>query len=141
MIYLEKPAVFNPKFTIVSCFLEYDWEFLLLLRQDHKSEPNTYWVPAWKVWEWENIDEAMLRELYEETWLKLDNLVYFKEVFVCYPEYEFVYHIYHKKLTKLPEIILDSTEHKSYIWRNPKDSLDENLIPELGACIRLFYNV
>jgi len=140
MIYLEKPDIFNPKFTIVSCFLECDWEFLLLLRQDHKSEPNTYWVPAWKVWEGENIDDAMLRELYEETWLKLDNLSYYKEVYVCYPEYEFIYHIYHKKLTKMPEIILDSTEHKSYIWRSPQDSLDENLIPELGACIKLFYS-
>jgi len=46
MLYLEKPKVFVPKFEVVSCFVEYQNEFLLLLRQDHKNEPNTYGMPA-----------------------------------------------------------------------------------------------
>lgn len=40
---------FKPKFEVVSCFVEHDSKILLLLRQDHKSEPNTYGVPAGKV--------------------------------------------------------------------------------------------
>ncbi|MEI6118972.1 MAG: hypothetical protein WCP92_07315 [bacterium] len=41
MLYKEKPADFNPKFEVVSCFVEYKNEILLLLRQDHKPQPNT----------------------------------------------------------------------------------------------------
>jgi len=73
MLYLEKPKVFVPKFEVVSCFVEYQNEFLLLLRQDHKNEPNTYGMPAWKVEKWETIDEAIKRELYQETWIRRFN--------------------------------------------------------------------
>ena len=49
MLYKEKPENFTPKFEVVSCFVEYNNKILLLLRQDHKPEPNTYGVPAGKV--------------------------------------------------------------------------------------------
>ena len=36
MLYKEQPKNFTPKFEVVSCFVEYKDEILLLLRQDHK---------------------------------------------------------------------------------------------------------
>ena len=67
MLYMQKPEKFTPKFEVVSCFLEYKNEILLLLRQDHKNQPNTSGVPAGKVDTGENIDDAMVREIFEET--------------------------------------------------------------------------
>lgn len=141
MLHTKKPEAFKPKFEVVSCFVEYQNKILLLLRQDHKSEPNTYWVPAGKVSSWENINEAILREISEETGLKLDDLNYFKKVYVQYPTYEFIYHIYHKKLKEQPQIKINPEEHKEYIWRSPQEALEENLIQELDTCIKIFYNL
>lgn len=43
MMYLEKPEDFSETpLVIVSCFVEYKNKILLLLRQDHKKQPNTY---------------------------------------------------------------------------------------------------
>jgi ADP-ribose pyrophosphatase YjhB (NUDIX family) len=49
MISKNKPENFTPKFEVVSCFVEYKNEILLLLRQDHKPQGNTYGVPAGKI--------------------------------------------------------------------------------------------
>ncbi|EKD66070.1 MAG: hypothetical protein ACD_49C00067G0056 [uncultured bacterium (gcode 4)] len=139
MIYTTKPEIFNPRFEIVSCFVEFQGEFLLLLRQDHKSEPNTYWVPAGKVWEFEDIREAIEREIFEETWLTNLDISYFDKVYVKYDNYDFIYHIFHSKLDKLPQITINPDEHKSYIWRSPELSLCENLIEDEDWCIKMFY--
>jgi ADP-ribose pyrophosphatase YjhB (NUDIX family) len=62
MISKNKPENFNPKWEVVSCFVEYKNEILLLLRQDHKLQPNTWGVPAGKVDIGETIRKAMKRE-------------------------------------------------------------------------------
>ena len=141
MLYEEKPDFFNPKFEVVSCFIEYNNKILLLLRQDHKNEPNTYGVPAGKVSLGEDKDDAMRREIFEETWLKLDDLIYFQKVYVQYPTYEFIYHMYHKKLDYKPEITINPEEHKKYMWQHPQKALEQNLIQDLDACIKMFYEI
>lgn len=141
MLHTKKPKKFRSRFEIVGCFVEYQDNILLLLRQDQKSEPNTYWVPAGKVGSWEKIDDAIVREIYEETGLELDHVNYFQEVYVQYPTYEFIYHIYHKKLEEKPHIRINWEEHKEYIWRTPREALEENLIQELDTCIRMFYKL
>jgi 8-oxo-dGTP pyrophosphatase MutT (NUDIX family) len=141
MLYTEKPEIFNPKFEVVSCFLEYKNKILLLLRQDHKNEPNTYWVPAGKIDSWEDKDTAIYREIYEETGLKLNNLSYFKKVYVKYPTYDFIYYIYSKFLDKEPKIKINIEEHKKHIWETPKNALNQNLIQELDTCIKMFYKI
>lgn len=110
----EPPELFNPAFEACGCFLEHtapqnhqgdddeavtNLQILLLLRQDHKSEPNVWGVPGGKLHlgqvrhEWdgthfvqilfttglmlaqgETAEEAMARELEEETGLALNAL-------------------------------------------------------------------
>ena len=86
MIYKERPQNFNPKFEVVSCFVEYNGEILLLHRQDHKPEGNTWGVPAGKVDDGENLLESMVREIKEETGFLLPSsqLSYFEKVFVIF---------------------------------------------------------
>jgi 8-oxo-dGTP diphosphatase len=142
MIYINKPSVFNSKFEVVSCFVEYNQKILLLHRQDHKQQGGTWGVPAGKVDFNENILDTMQREIQEETGIILESsqLNYFTKIFVKYVDYDFIYHIYHTNLVYKPEIILSPTEHKNYQWIDPKQALNMNLIQDLDQCIDLFYN-
>lgn len=141
MLYKEKPENFNPKFEVVSCFVEYKDEILLLLRQDHKPEPNTYGVPAGKVDPGETIQEAMKREGWEETQIDLSDAKYFDKRYVRYPDYDFIYHMYSKKFTEEPDVKINDKEHKDYIRKTPEEALEADLIRDLDECIRIFYKL
>ncbi len=143
MIYDSEPENFNPKFEVVSCFVEYDKKILLLLRQDHKPEGNTYGVPAGKVNEGEKPLETIIREIREETGLEIDSsqISYFRKVYVRYPAYDFEYYIFHSKLEGKRDVQINSNEHKEFRWTSPEDALDLQLIQDLDACIRLFYQI
>lgn len=141
MIYEKKPNKFNPKFDVVGCFVEYNWKFLLLHRQNNKPQANTWWIPGGKVDIWESIENTMIRELKEETWLELplSKLSYFNKVYIKSEEYDFVYHMFSLKLNTNIDIILNLNEHKDFNWISPKNSLNLPLIHDLDNCIKLFY--
>jgi len=139
MIFKDKPENFAPKFEVVSCFVEYDNKILLLCRQDHKPEPNTWWVPAGKVDEGETIQQAMEREGQEETQLNLENAIYIDKLYVRYPDYDFMYHMFHKSFATQPKVTIHPNEHKTYTRETPKQALEMDLIQDLDACIKLFY--
>ena len=141
MLYKEQPEKFTPKFEVVSCFVEYKNEIRLLLRQDHKPEPNTYWVPAGKVDPGETIEEAMKREWWEETQIDLSDAKYFDKRYVRYPDYDFIYHMFHKKFTIEPNVIINPNEHKNYTRKKPQEALESDLIRDLDECIKLFYKL
>jgi len=143
MICRNKPKDFNSKFNIVSCFVEYNGEILLLHRKDYKPEGNTWGVPAGKNNKEEKILESILREIREETGFNLSplQLSYFGKVFVKYPEYDFVYHIFCTKLDNIQKVIINNEEHKDFKWISPKKALNMLLIQDLDACIKLFYKI
>jgi len=141
MIYKEKPTEFNPKFSVVSCYVENDGDILLLHRQDHKPEGGTWGLPAGKIDEGENEVEAMRRELQEETGLEVaeQELNYLVSYYVKYPTYHFIYHSFRLELKNKPLVSLRDTEHQDFCWFKPKDALTLKLIPDLDACILDYY--
>lgn len=139
MISKDKPENFSPKFEVVSCFVEYNNEILLLCRQDHKPQGNTYGVPAGKIDTGETTIQAMQREGKEETQIDLEGAIYIDKLFVRYPEYDFTYHMFHKKFDIQPQVTIHPNEHKAYIRKEPKEALKMNLIQDLDECIKLFY--
>jgi len=141
MIYLSPPPDFNPKFEIVSCFVECCGKILLLHRQDYKPQGNTWGVPAGKVEKGESPEEALKREVFEETGILLKDQAFFKTVYVRYPEYDFIYHIFHCSLDEKPAVKIRNKEHKDFCWISPKEALKLPLIQDLDACIRLFYKI
>jgi 8-oxo-dGTP diphosphatase len=143
MIYKSIPKNFKPRFEIVSCYVEHDKEILLLHRHDHKSEGGKWGVPAGKIDKSENELEAMLREMREETGHKIipHALKYLTKVYVRYPEYDFVYHMFKTELDERPKVILSETEHKAYQWISPAKALTLELVRDLDRCIKLFYKV
>jgi 8-oxo-dGTP pyrophosphatase MutT (NUDIX family) len=142
MVYLERPRGFNHKFEIGSCFLERDGKFLLLLRQDHKPQGNTWGVPAGKIENGETSTEATLREIYEETGYsgKPEDLKFFKTVYVRFPEYDIVYHMFSLALSEDHIPVIDAKSHKDFSWVTPTESRTMPLIGGLEKCIDLFYS-
>ena len=143
MIYKEIPENFNPKFEVVSCYLEHNGNILMLHRNDTKPEGNTWGLPAGKLDGDENIMEAMAREIFEETGYEteLSELKYLDKVYVKYPDYSFVYHMFKIILDSRPEIKVSPKEHKNYQWVTPQEALNLNYIEDLDACIKLSYGI
>ena len=143
MLYLTKPENFKSTFEVVSCFIQCRREILLLHRQDHKPQGDTWGVVAGKVDAGETNEAALFREVFEETKLKLspESLKYFKTTYVKYREYDFVYHIYHYQYESKPEVVIDMKDHKAYCWITPRDALCLPLIEDEDVCIKLFYKI
>ena len=140
MLYFSPPKNFNPTTTGVGCFLEYKGKMLLLLRQDHKPQGNTWGQPAGKLEPGETPMQAIIREVFEETGVGSgSDIKELKTFFVSYPEYDFVYHTFHLPLKKKPEIKIDNSCHKKYCWITAEEALKKlPLMPELDKCIEFF---
>lgn len=141
MIYEEMPEDFDSKFEVVSCFVEHNGKILLLHRQDHKPQGDTWAGPAGKLDDDEDIHEAIRRETEEETGISLKDPTHFKKLYVRFPDYDFIYHIFHEMLDEFPEVKLCEEEHKDFSWISPKDALGMNLILDEDFCIKLFYDL
>lgn len=141
MIFKERPLNFESKFEIVSCYVEHNDEILILHRQDHKPEGNTWGLPAGKVDKGEDIKMAMLREMEEETGItkQTNELKFLETVYVKYPEYDFIYHMFKVVINSRPDIRLSSSEHKGYRWSSPSDVLKLPLVRDLDECIKISY--
>jgi 8-oxo-dGTP pyrophosphatase MutT (NUDIX family) len=128
---------------VVSCFIECGSEILLLLRHADKPQGGTWGVPAGKVETNESLESAIIREVYEETTIQIKNeeLLYFKKVYVKFPTYDFVYHMFSTEIKEKNTVKLLASAHEKYIWVTPSKALSMNLIQDEDACIRLFYGI
>lgn len=143
MISKTEPENFKKKFDVVSVFIECAGEILLLHRQDHKPQGNTWAMLAGKVDENEDLLSALIREVEEEIGLKTNpkDYNYFEGYYVRYPGYDYIYHVYHLLFDNKPKIDLNTKEHKNYIWVKPKDALKMDLIQDEDTCIKWFYKI
>jgi len=134
---------FNKKFDVVSVFIEHDGEILLLHRQDHKPQGNTWAMPAGKVDNGEDLIDALSREVEEEIGLKTDlrEYKYIEGYYVRHSGYDLIYHTYHMKVPEKPKLNLNLNEHKDFVWIKPKEALNLNLIEDEDMCIKWFYNI
>jgi 8-oxo-dGTP pyrophosphatase MutT (NUDIX family) len=143
MISKTKPENFKEKFHVVSCFIECGSEILLLHRHDSKPQGGTWGVPAGKVDKGEDLNAAIAREIMEELGLVIapNAFSYFNKFFVRYPEYDFVYHIFHLPVKEKIKVNLNPVEHKDHNWKNPSEALKLNLIQDEDFCIKAFYKI
>jgi 8-oxo-dGTP diphosphatase len=134
---------FNKRFDVVSAFIEHDGQILLLHRQDHKPQGNTWAVVAGKVDAGEALDAAIVREIGEELGLTFatTDVRHFESYNVRYDEYDFAYHVFHLPVEAKPEVKLNLDEHKDYRWITPRDALTLPLIQDEDYCIKRFYNI
>ena len=143
MFYKTEPANFISRFEVVSCYIENDGEILILHRQDHKPEGNTWGLPAGKIDAGENELDAMVREIGEETGLKVEpeEFEYLEKLYVVYPTYQFIFHMFKVTLEEKPVIKISDGEHKAYKWLKPEEVLKLDLIPDFDECLKISYNL
>lgn len=143
MIHLSPPEAFAPKFEVVSCYVQHDGKFLLLLRNDDKSEGNKWGTPGGKVDQGEAKASAIAREVAEETGVDLppEQYVFFRTNYVRYPDYDFIFHEYSVDLDALPTLNVRPTEHKAAAWATPQEALGMALVLGNDQLVRTFYGL
>jgi mutator protein MutT len=141
MITTKKPRNFKPIYDVASCFIEReDGSILLLLRLPHKSEGNKWGVPAGKIEPGESALETVVRETAEETSIVLaDAPKLFETYYVRYPEYDFVYNVFHARVPIGTETKTNPAEHQGFRWATPNEALELELVKHQDDCIRFFY--
>ena len=140
MVFLDQPIDFKPKYIIVGCLFECGGKILLLHRQSHKPQGDSWGIPAGKMDPEDLGDEvvALSREVFQETGIMLDkNILQKINVFyVRYPEYDFVYHYFKYTFSEKPTILINSGEHSEYQWVAPNEALQLPLIPDEDFCLK-----
>ncbi len=144
MIFQTPPPDFKKRFDIVGCFLEHDGKFVLLHRHDHKASGGKWGLPAGKMDEGETPQEAVLREIKEETGLQLPaaQVRYHSSRYVRDGDFDIEWHMFGASLAEKPEITVNPYEHSEFRWVTPAEALRmDNLIHDLDGCIKLFYDM
>lgn len=143
MMFLKEPAGFKSRFDIVSCFLEDEGKFLLLHRSKVENQGNTWGAPAGKAEKGEDLIDATVRELLEETSIAIpkEKMKYWGKTFVRYSSYDFVYHMCSAKYPAGSAVKLNPREHQSFKWVTPEEALAMPLIQDEDMSIKLFYKL
>lgn len=118
-------------------------KMLLLKRLPHKPHGSTWGLPAGKVDSGEDINQAILREVFDETGidLKENDIVMLPELWVRQGDSDFSYYSFSVILETEPSIALSETEHQEFRWVTPEGSLSLDLIEDLDACNRPFFDL
>jgi len=135
------PKDFKSTIDIVGIFCEYNGKILYLLKQEHKSQWNKWTDPWGKVSPGEDTQQAILRELFEETGIKLDAVEFVRTYYERYPDMDFTYHKYRAVLQQEPNIFLSIDKHKDYARFTPEEALQHTLILWEDEIIRDIYNI
>ncbi len=122
-VFEKKPEGFAPLVEVASCYIEVEGKLLLLQNALGRREPGKWGVPAGKVEIDEPLKDAAVRELFEETGIRLEDpsqIEYIKPLYIRKPDVSYVYHMFKLKLPYAPDICL-SGEHQNYAWTDPQD--------------------
>jgi 8-oxo-dGTP diphosphatase len=114
---------------VTGCILSYGNEMLMLHRSKKETDPSLWGIPAGKVELNEPDEDAVLREVFEETGIRIeDGLDYLGQMDIEYESMTVQFPIFHKLLNTQPVIVLDPEEHINYRWMKPSDVLE---LPDL----------
>lgn len=121
----------------------HDGKLPLLHRLSHKREGGLWGLPAGKAGIGEVLEEAMSRELMEETGLTMtpSQFTKFGSVWVRHDTFDFEYHMFSLTVDSLPEIVISVSEHDEVRWVTPEESLTMPLVRDQDECIRMFFNL
>lgn len=144
MIFKEKPHHRADTFDVVACYLEHEGKFIFLRRHPDKSHGAKWCLPAGKVNINESIVDAVVREVKEETGITIipSELETLPSFWVeSEGDINFKYHSFLFKLPNLPSVTLNDDEHLDYVWATPTESLELDLLHDLGDFNRLFFKL
>lgn len=141
MLFQKTPTSFKPAFGAVGHLVQCAGVIILLHRQNHKPQGGTWGIPSGKIDGSEPPLTAAARETEEETGLliPLNSISLFRTVYVRYPDYDFVYHLFHTVIAAKEKIQINPDEHQAAKWISPAEALSLPLIEDLDVCLKLFF--
>lgn len=142
MIHHTRPANFNPSIEVVGCVLVWNNQILLLQRSVGESFAGSWGLPAGKVESGENLAQAVVREIREETSISLKDtdIKHSLTVDVTQGGRDLVFHMFESALSKEPAIRLNAREHTQYSWMTIEQAIAlENGIEDLDHCLKIHY--
>ena len=120
-----------PPIQVVSCFVQYQ-DRILVLQRAKKDEQHKLWgIPGGKLENNEDPVKGLVREIYEETQVKLypDSFALLgKALSKTHCDGVYGLFIYHTKLPFLPDVILNSHEHYACKWVTISEFESMNLL-------------
>lgn len=117
-VHENKPRGFNAKVQVATCSVEVKDKLLLLQLPKGKKEEGFWGIPGGKIEINETPEHAALRELFEETGIRVHSdldLQSLGALYICTPEADCIDHLFRIQLPSVPDIQL-SKEHQSYKW-------------------------
>lgn len=115
-VHSKKPEAFENALDVVGCFILYDDTFLLLQYSSHSVNHGTWVAPGGKVEKGESIEEAVRREVFEETGITV-HPKHFKNYYVQRDGLSYTMHMFSCRLDKRPQVTL-SSEHDAHKWHS-----------------------
>lgn len=130
IFFTEIPHGIIPKREVAGCFCFYGDKFLLLKRHEDKPQGGTWCLPAGKKENQESPIETAIREVFEETGLQLKaaELKKVGSYYIQMPHVDFVFHTFAHKLSSIPSLTIDTSEHVEHRWINFTELDEVNLI-------------
>jgi 8-oxo-dGTP pyrophosphatase MutT (NUDIX family) len=138
-VYRVRPKDFVPQIEVAACYVRVGEKYLLLHRSKGKPQEFTWGVPAGKLEKGETSGQAVIREVEEETGISLDrdSLRAARTLFIRYPDFDFVYHMFGQELPEQPTVCL-SDEHQDYSWLPIDEVLSLPLMAGAGEALQEF---
>ncbi len=143
MLFHKKPIDYITEMEVAACIIEHEWEVLLVQRCKDTKFWGTWQEPGGKIDTGEDHESAMIREVFEETWIVLkvwETQKLFKQYF-CFDDMNIAITFYHTTLIEKPNIILAPNEHSDYKWVIPRDALKMNLIEDFDLVLKEIYDI
>lgn len=143
MIFDTPPHDFSPKVSVSACFIEFENTVLFLKRSQNVSQPGTWAIPGGKIEHGETPEQAICREVLEECGLCLSKPIFLHTVYIRYPDYDYIYHMFKQELDCKPNINLDLKDSDTYEWLTRSQVADlhakNELILDEMPCIERIY--
>jgi 8-oxo-dGTP diphosphatase len=142
MVYFKKPKDFIPQFKAVSCYLINSGKILLLKRQLNKTQGGKWGTPAGKIESGESPEEAVIREVFEETGIKVlkDHLSKQVKSYVVEDDKSFLWSMFIAEVNT-NNVSLKKDEHTDFIWILPEKALTRKLALDEDLCIKKIFNL
>jgi 8-oxo-dGTP pyrophosphatase MutT (NUDIX family) len=126
------------QFDVVSCLIEWSGRFLFLQRHPKDIFGTLWGIPTGKRKTHESLNNALRREVFEETGLTIHSFEFVHTFYVSHSNLTFEYHLYHSGWKEKPEIRLNSNEHTQYQWYSISEALYLPLVPDMKECLLYF---
>jgi 8-oxo-dGTP pyrophosphatase MutT (NUDIX family) len=126
---------------VVGCIVRNDDRLLMLHRSESETDPSLWGIPAGKAEKGETDKQTAVREIFEETGLRLKEgeLHPLGEIHIVYETFAVDFPVFEVRFEQRPEITLDPSEHVAYDWLTAQEVLElPNLMKDVDVIIKKF---